>query len=222
MRNAAMVAIVVLLAAGARAEEPADAKAQAKLHFKLGLTYYGAGDYKHAIDEYQTAYRLLPLPDFLFNVAQAYRLEGDRARALQFYARYLLVDPDGRGADEARQHMQELKAQEAAAAKPTPPKPATPTPKPVEKPAIAIVVKPTTPPPAPTVVEPKPIAPANPILLAAAPPPPAKRTPLYKKWWLWTAVGVAAVGVGVGLGVGLGGSSRAAAFHTDTFTVKLP
>lgn len=28
-------------------------------------------------------------------------------------------------------------------------------------------------------------------------------TPVYKKWWLWTIVGVAVVGVGVGLGVGL-------------------
>jgi hypothetical protein len=35
------------------------------------------------------------------------------------------------------------------------------------------------------------------------------RTPVYKKWWLWTAVAVAAVGVGVGVGLGVtaGGSS---------------
>ena len=37
-------------------------------------------------------------------------------------------------------------------------------------------------------------------------PPPAP-TPVYKKWWLWTVVGLVAVGAGVGLGVGLTQSS---------------
>src|SRR5581483_3317572 len=104
MRLVAIAAILVL-ATAARAVEPADSKAQAKLHFKLGRTYYDAGDYKHAIDEYQTAYRLLPLPDILFNIGQAYRLAGDRAHALEYYARYLVLEPEGRGSEEARQHV---------------------------------------------------------------------------------------------------------------------
>ncbi len=29
------------------------------------------------------------------------------------------------------------------------------------------------------------------------------KTPLYRKWWLWTAVGVAAAGLAVGIGVGV-------------------
>jgi tetratricopeptide (TPR) repeat protein len=38
-------------------------------------------------------------------------------------------------------------------------------------------------------------------------------TPVYKKWWLWTAVvGVAAVALGVGLGVGLSGSAPESTF----------
>ncbi len=45
---------------------------------------------------------------------------------------------------------------------------------------------------------------AAPVLVAAPAPTAAK--PAYKKWWVWTLVGVsaAAVGVGVGLGVTLG------------------
>jgi tetratricopeptide (TPR) repeat protein len=44
--------------------------------------------------------------------------------------------------------------------------------------------------------------------LAAVPPPqqqqPPPRQPLYRRWWLWTAVGgTVALGLGVGLGVGL-------------------
>jgi tetratricopeptide (TPR) repeat protein len=49
-------------------------------------------------------------------------------------------------------------------------------------------------PPAEPQSQPQPLAP---------PPPPPRKTPLYKKWWLWTVVGVAAAGLAVGLGVGL-------------------
>ena len=47
-------------------------------------------------------------------------------------------------------------------------------------------------------VEASSLVPASSELQHADDPPP-----LYKKWWLWTAVGAAAVGIGVGLGVGL-------------------
>ena len=36
--------------------------------------------------------------------------------------------------------------------------------------------------------------------------PPREHTPVYKTWWLWSAVGVAAAGLAIGLGVGLGSS----------------
>jgi hypothetical protein len=53
-------------------------------------------------------------------------------------------------------------------------------------------------------------------LVATAPPP--RKTPVYKKWWLWTAVGgVVVVGVAVGLGVGLSGSSGPATFPRVSF-----
>ena len=37
----------------------------------------------------------------------------------------------------------------------------------------------------------------------SAPPPESDTTPVYKKWWLWTAVSVAVAGVVTGLAVGL-------------------
>jgi tetratricopeptide (TPR) repeat protein len=52
-------------------------------------------------------------------------------------------------------------------------------------------------PPAPLL---PPVAPAAP---AAPAPPPPEHTPVYKKWWLWTVVGVVVAGGAVGLGVGL-------------------
>ena len=52
---------------------------------------------------------------------------------------------------------------------------------------------------------------AAPALQAATAPSvvaaPAKK-PLYKRWWLWTVVGVAAAGVAVGVGVGVALSQR--------------
>jgi tetratricopeptide (TPR) repeat protein len=54
---------------------------------------------------------------------------------------------------------------------------------------------------------PKPVAP---VVVAPLPPvaKPAPKPPVYKRWWLWTAVAaVVVVGVGVGVGVGLGTSS---------------
>jgi hypothetical protein len=52
----------------------------------------------------------------------------------------------------------------------------------------------------------RPAAAAEPRAAAAAVPVVARREakPLYKQWWLWTAVGVAAIAVGVGVGVGVG------------------
>jgi hypothetical protein len=51
--------------------------------------------------------------------------------------------------------------------------------------------------------------------------PEVKKTPVYKKWWLWTIVGVAVVGVGLGLGLGLGlsGGPSAPSSHFGTTTV---
>ena len=35
------------------------------------------------------------------------------------------------------------------------------------------------------------------------PAPVAPSTPLYRRWWLWTAVGVAAAGIAIGVGIGV-------------------
>jgi hypothetical protein len=55
---------------------------------------------------------------------------------------------------------------------------------------------------------------AAPVVELTQPPP---KTPIYKRWWLWTAVGVGVAAVGVGLGVGLGlGLSHAPSSHFGT------
>ena len=54
--------------------------------------------------------------------------------------------------------------------------------------------------------------------LTAQAPPVEKKTPIYERWWLWTAVGgVVAVGLGVGLGIGLSSSAGPPTFPRVSF-----
>jgi tetratricopeptide (TPR) repeat protein len=102
---------VALLAAGtaaARPPTPAEKKA-AKAHFDQGRAYYDAGGYLDAVREYEQAYALVPLPELLFNIGQAWRLKGDKPQAIAAYQRYLDAAPDGALADDARTHVASLK-----------------------------------------------------------------------------------------------------------------
>jgi len=96
-------------AAPAPRRPSARALAAAKAAFRQGRAYYEAGAYLDAIKEYRRAYALAPLPLLLFNIGQAYRLKGDKARAITAYQRYLKVVSEGSVAEEARNHIAALK-----------------------------------------------------------------------------------------------------------------
>lgn len=183
-----MRALVLLIAVSftARAEDPA--VAVAKRHFRQGASYFKQGKYDQAITEYQEAQKHLLLPDFDFNLGQAYRLKGEPRSALESYKRYLLAVPDGEIADQARGYVVQLSVEvddldrrEKLRAQPLR----------VEPPPVVVQPSPT---PAPEL--------AFPIVER-----PPQETPVWKRWWLWTAVGVAAAGLAVGLGVGLTANS---------------
>jgi tetratricopeptide (TPR) repeat protein len=84
-------------------------KNAAKAHFQQGKAFYEAGAWDDAIREYQRAYDLVPLPDLMFNIGQAWRMKGDKPKALEAYQKYLDRLPDGPLADEARNHVASLK-----------------------------------------------------------------------------------------------------------------
>ena len=111
------LAVLVLLA-GVAAADPT-AKDQAKAHFKQGKAFQDVGAFAKAAVEYKTAYDLDPRPEMLFNIAQAYRLAGDKQSAVDYFQKYLAAQPSGPGANEARIHIAELTKQleEEAAAK---------------------------------------------------------------------------------------------------------
>lgn len=124
--------------------------------------------------------------------------------ALNFYRSYLRRAPDAPNRAEVETKIAAL--QEAIAVQEkarTTPKQGLAAPDSAEPP----------PPPAPS---PSPSATGNALVAEHAPPP--ARTPVYKKWWLWTAVGAVVVaGVAVGLGVGLSSSSGPATFPRINF-----
>ena len=116
MKNALIIILGLLFAlpASAQPREPSkEDRQRAKKLFAQGTELHKSGDYRAAAKKYQAAFDLVPRPLFLFNVAQVYRLNGDREQAINYYEQYLEMDADGRGSATARKFLGELKAQMA-------------------------------------------------------------------------------------------------------------
>jgi hypothetical protein len=183
--------VSVALAAPARAEGSDE---DARRHYDEATKAFDVGDFARAVAEYKAAYGARPDPAFLYNTAQAYRLAGDARQAIFFYRSYLR---NARNAPNRREVEDRIRKLEASA-RSAPPPTSEPTPPPKVEPA-APKVEPT-----PAAPEPAPVPePTTTLVSTPADTPHAADKPVYKKWWLWTAVGGAVV-VGVGLGVGLG------------------
>ena len=62
-------------------------QAEARTHFQTGVGHYQAGRFTEAIAEFQTAHRLYASPVILFNLAQAYRSDGQLSSAIATFRR---------------------------------------------------------------------------------------------------------------------------------------
>lgn len=131
--------------------------ARARELYQSGMAAFAVDRFDGAIADFEAGFLLDPVPEFLFNIAQAHRKAGRREKAIEFYQRFIDLRPDVPDRASIEQTVAKLKAE------------------------------------------------LQPLAVAAlAKPPPL--TPIYKRWWLWTAVGVAAAAiVAIGLGVGLSG-----------------
>ena len=90
-----LLAIVVCLATKSAIAEPTDSVALARRHFDAGSALYDVGKLEDAIAEFKAGYELAPRPQFLLNMAQAYRKLHEIARARGLYERYLATVPKG-------------------------------------------------------------------------------------------------------------------------------
>lgn len=98
---ALVAAALVTAAAPARAEVPAKARELAT----EGRTAHDHGDYARAIAAFKEAYVIAPAPALLFNLAQAYRLQGNCVDAAIMYRRFLSSYPRDDARALARTHL---------------------------------------------------------------------------------------------------------------------
>lgn len=103
----AALLVISFLLRTAHAQE-VDIKVRAKELVSKGLQSQLAGRYDEAIGFYKAAYELVPHPELLFNLGQAYRLRGERVVALDYYRKYLAIQPDGRAAKEAQEWIEQI------------------------------------------------------------------------------------------------------------------
>jgi hypothetical protein len=157
---------------------------------------FGLGHYAEAAEKYETAFSLRPDPALLYDAAQAYRLAGNRPRALELYRNFLRLYPNRQNADEARNQVAALTkaleeeralppAPRVAAAPTTPAPPVTPiaplaAPSPLPPPALSLSLSPSGS-PAAVVTETQPAA--------------ASRSSRGgdSRTWIWIAAGAAVV-----------------------------
>jgi tetratricopeptide (TPR) repeat protein len=161
----------------------ADRSSEARGHYEKATSHFAVGEFAEAAIEYQAAYKLKADPALLYNAAQSYRLANNPEKAVILYKNYLQLYPNESNAEDVRRQITKLREAIAAAekAKTSPP---TDTNEPKQLPAV-------TAPPAVTTSSPA----SEPVARAvASAPAPRRDTPVYKKWWLWTIVGVVVAG----------------------------
>jgi hypothetical protein len=180
--------LVLLLTVGgeARADRAVEMKAREA---------FAAGRYDQALDLFAKLYAETLHPVYLRNIGRCHQKMREPQKAIDAFTDYLAkskkIPPDERTEVEGYiKEMETLRDEQAKAAAPPPqPVPVTPVP--------------PAPPPAPVPTET-----ASSTLVAQPAAPPSTSSPIYKKWWFWTAVGVVAAGTVAAVLLAPGGVTR--------------
>src|SRR5262249_55013584 len=90
-----LVTLVLCASGVARAQAAAadDDATKARALFDKGMAHFHLEEYPQAIDKWEAGFRVKPVPEFLYNIAQAYRLSKQPDKALSFYKKYLHMKP---------------------------------------------------------------------------------------------------------------------------------
>ncbi len=181
-----------------QSEKSAVAKARAL--FQQAQLAYSLGEFQKASDLYTEAYKLKPLPGFLFNIAQCYKQLGDYRQAAFAFGRFVDASKPGSpnlaDALVLRQEMlQKAQAKEEAE----------------RKSKLEAATRRAE---AERVAAKEGASAASPANTGTGTEEIAQAKPWYKKWWVWTIVGAAVAGGAAGAAVGL--TPQARATHTPS------
>jgi len=91
--RAALLAAIALAAPAVEADSSDPVPQRARKLADRGRELHQRGDYARAVAAFKEAYVLAPSPGLLFNLAQAYRLQGQCDDAVDMYRRYLAAAP---------------------------------------------------------------------------------------------------------------------------------
>ena len=110
-RSLTAVALTLGLALVARAEPAAptdEARAVAREHYGKAVSHFNANEYVAAAEEFLAVHKVIPQPALLYNAAQAYRLGGDGAKALEYYRRFAKEAPVAKQKSDVERRIREL------------------------------------------------------------------------------------------------------------------
>ena len=100
-----VIALCVLVWASLAAAQTDDRALQAKQHYETGMAHFQLEEYDRAITEWEAGFRIKPVPQFLYNIAQAYRLSKQYEKSASFYRKYLNMDPKAPNKAEVDRHL---------------------------------------------------------------------------------------------------------------------
>jgi tetratricopeptide (TPR) repeat protein len=108
------IPLLTLLMATAPLARPIPAAAQdssslAMPIFEAGQAYYKQGDYDKALEQFEEAYRLQPLPELLYNIGQCHERLQDLPAAIEAYERYLEKAPEAEDRQAVEEKIKKLK-----------------------------------------------------------------------------------------------------------------
>lgn len=177
--KAALFAAVLLLvsfleARAAFARERCTEESSCKELIEHGRSQAKAEKFENALEVYQRAYEKWPEPWMLVSIGRMHQKLGQLDAAAASFRQYL-SEPIPQRDDKLRARASEYLAQ---------------TEDELSKQKITVATE--------SKAQPAPIEPASKIEVVQA-----KSVPIYKRWWLWTAVGLGAVVVGAAIGGGL-------------------
>lgn len=150
-------------------EEQRRRRGRAGALYQEGVTLYKLGKFKEAAERYASAFKIVPLPGFLFALGQAHHKLRSYKQAIHFYEMYLRDNPGTPKTRAIRQRIAECRTKLVAELRKLP---------------GSVVGGPGIP---------------------GGNGDRKARTPVYKKWWFWTVIGVGVAALVGGLAGGLAG-----------------